>query len=164
MRAPVLLLGLGNRLAGDDGVGAHIVTAVKNDPLVPSGVEIREGGSDLLRLLPHLDGRRHLVIVDALLDPARAGEVTVVTDTECFEMEQPHAHQLSAVQALALMRRLDPGLARTACTWVAIAVSSATLSRNLSPELSRALPGIVQRVLGILHELTGTTSSPGAVS
>jgi hydrogenase maturation protease len=164
MRAPVLLLGLGNRLAGDDSIGAHIVAAVKSDPRVASGVEVREGGSDLLRLLPHLEGRRHLVIVDALLDHARVGDVSVVTDTDCFETDQPHAHRLSAVQALALMRKLNPGLAHTTCTWVTVAVSGATLSRDLSPELSQALPELVQRVLDILHELTGATSSPGPAS
>jgi hydrogenase maturation protease len=153
MASPVLVLGLGNPLAGDDGIGARVVAALAADARLPQGVEVMQGGSDLLRLTDALSGRLHVVLIDAILDPDRPGAVDVMTSTQALNQHQGHAHHLSAVQSLALLRAVYPELARASMTWVAIAVGGARITHDISPELEAALPDILDRVLAILQEL-----------
>jgi hydrogenase maturation protease len=153
MAAPVLVLGLGNQLAGDDGIGARVASALAADPRLPAGVEARQAGSDLLRLADALSGRRNVVLVDAVLDADRVGAVDVVADTLSLGQHQGHAHHLSAVQSLALLRTVRPELARSAVTWITIAIGDVRIARDLSPELESALPEIVEQVLAILQPL-----------
>jgi hydrogenase maturation protease len=150
--APVLLVGLGNTLAGDDGVGARIVAALARDPRLPAGVEAVQGGSDLLRLAACMAGRGHVVLVDALLDPAGTGRVSVRTDESGFDTSQPHAHHLSAVQAMGLLRVVVPGLAELRTTWVGVHVAGARVSRDLSPGLQALLPEITDAVLAVVQQ------------
>jgi hydrogenase maturation protease len=153
MTVPVLVLGLGNPLCGDDGIGARVAAALAADPRLPGGVEARRAGSDLLRLADALSGRRHVVLVDAILDPERCGAVNVVADIRSLDNYQGHAHHLSAVQSLALLRTVRPELAASAVTWVTIAVGDVRIARGLSPALEAALPGILEQVLAILTSL-----------
>lgn len=63
----VLILGIGNILQKDDGVGVHVVneiSAAVND--LPGDVEVFDGGTFGYDLLPVMSGRKKIVIVDAL--------------------------------------------------------------------------------------------------
>jgi hydrogenase maturation protease len=68
-----LVIGLGNALAGDDGVGSHIMRRLSQDERLPGDVDVLEGGTDLLRLAHELEGRPRVVLVDALLHPGEPG-------------------------------------------------------------------------------------------
>jgi hydrogenase maturation protease len=68
-----LVIGLGNGLAGDDGVGSHIMRRLSQDERLPGDVDVLEGGTDLLRLAHELEGRPRVVLVDALLHPGEPG-------------------------------------------------------------------------------------------
>ena len=66
---PILVLGVGNLLLKDEGVGAHFVEAFRKRTL-PSGVEVVDGGARGIDLLAMIEGRKLVVIVDC----ARMGE------------------------------------------------------------------------------------------
>jgi hydrogenase maturation protease len=155
MRAPVLLVGLGNALAGDDGAGARVAALLAADPRLPGGVEALVAGTDLLRVSHALEGRQHVVLVDALEDPSRPGAVTVHTDADEFDERQGHAHHLSAVQALDLLRCVVPGLGEVPCTWISVAIGEARLSHELSPAVAAAFPELLETVLRTLREVSG---------
>ncbi len=60
------VLGLGNLLHTDDGVGVHAIHQLQLDPRVPPGVVLLDGGTLGLGLLPHISGFGRLVVVDAV--------------------------------------------------------------------------------------------------
>jgi hydrogenase maturation protease len=62
----VLLLGIGNILLGDDGLGSWFATAFPQRYVVPPKLEVIEGGTLGLELLDSIAGRRALVVVDAV--------------------------------------------------------------------------------------------------
>ncbi|MGD2103555.1 MAG: hydrogenase maturation protease [Anaerolineae bacterium] len=64
MRPSTLILGLGNPLRGDDGVGPRLVEGLKRRCL-PEGVTALDGGTGGLDLIRLLEERRRVVIVDA---------------------------------------------------------------------------------------------------
>jgi hydrogenase maturation protease len=61
-----LVLGLGNLVHADDGVGVHAINALQRDPRVPPRFVLLDGGTLGLGLLHHLSDVRRLVVIDAI--------------------------------------------------------------------------------------------------
>jgi len=141
---PLLVIGLGNPLMGDDGAGCVVAERLARDPRLPPGVEVIRGGSDLLRYLGQMEGRSRVVVVDAIEDSAEPGSVLRFEDFESeLDGHQVHAHHLSAVQAIRLLQLEAP----VRCTLLGIAISSAAMVDGLSPALEARIPEVVDRVL-----------------
>ncbi|HVP64150.1 MAG TPA: hydrogenase maturation protease [candidate division Zixibacteria bacterium] len=73
-----LILGLGNVIMGDEGVGVHVVRALEQHPL-PPGVECLDGGTGGFILLEPLESADHIVLIDATSDGNPPGTVTRTT-------------------------------------------------------------------------------------
>jgi hydrogenase maturation protease len=70
-----LVLGLGNVIMGDEGIGVHVVRALSQHPL-PSGVECLDGGTGGFILLEPLQLADRIILVDATDDGRPVGTVT----------------------------------------------------------------------------------------
>jgi hydrogenase maturation protease len=66
LESKTLVLGLGNLVHSDDGLGVHAIQSLTNDPRVPSDVVLMDGGTQGLSLLPHISSVQHLLVIDAL--------------------------------------------------------------------------------------------------
>jgi len=66
LSTPVLVLGLGNLLLRDDGVGLELLRRLEADTAPSDGVEFLDGGTQGIALLPWMAGRRALLILDAI--------------------------------------------------------------------------------------------------
>ncbi|MDP2996782.1 MAG: hydrogenase maturation protease [Bryobacterales bacterium] len=147
---PNLVIGLGNPLMGDEGIGWHILDRLAADPRLPQDTELLWGSTDLLACAGQMEGRRRIVLIDAMLDPSHAGSVAVYSDRDGFphlDEGQEHAHQLSAVQALRLLQSCSPGLRTVPVTLIAIAIDGASVTMELSPALSAGMPELLDRIL-----------------
>lgn len=75
-RTDIRILGCGNLLMGDDGVGIHIIEELKRmHPYQPGGVEIVDAGTCGLDILNFLEGPKKVIIVDAVATGARVGSI-----------------------------------------------------------------------------------------
>ncbi|MBI4912150.1 MAG: hydrogenase maturation protease [Acidobacteria bacterium] len=70
-----LVLGLGNTLMGDEGVGVRVVELLLEGPPPPPGVTCLDGGTGSLVLLEPMQGARRLLLVDASADGHPPGTV-----------------------------------------------------------------------------------------
>jgi hydrogenase maturation protease len=73
-----LVLGLGNVLMGDEGIGVYVVRALEQHTL-PEGVECLDGGTGGFTLLEPLENADRIVLVDAAADGNPPGTVTRTT-------------------------------------------------------------------------------------
>lgn len=64
-RKPVLILGVGNLLLGDEGIGIHAVERMQASSL-PEFVEVLDGGTGSFELLYSIYGRKKVIIIDAI--------------------------------------------------------------------------------------------------
>ena len=151
---PILLIGLGNPLMGDDGVGAAVAGHLAAGAGLPDCVEALPGGTDLLRLANQIEGRTHVLVIDALqevsAEPGSLLEINPASDA--FDDRQPHAHHLSALAAIRLLRLTT----EVPITLLGVAVPSASAGPGLSPALAARLPDILNRVLQYLENLAAT--------
>lgn len=149
---PLLVIGLGNPLMGDEGIGWHVARRLAGDPRLPDTVEVISGGTDLLRHAGPIEGRRRVVVIDAIQEDGQAGSVSILDeDFPALDGRQQHAHHLSAVQAIGLLRMITP----VRFTLLGISISSAAVNSQLSPALAARMPAILDRVL---QELMCTSS------
>jgi hydrogenase maturation protease len=62
----ILVLGVGNLVHSDDGLGVHAIRKLNNDPRIPSDIVLMDGGTQGLSLLPHISSSQRLLVIDAL--------------------------------------------------------------------------------------------------
>ena len=99
---PVLVLGLGNLLLGDDGVGLRMLEAMGSAPV---GTELVDGGTQGLALLSYLENREAIIILDAVGLGAPPGTVHVLhgEDIDRFRAARAStAHEGNALELLAI--------------------------------------------------------------
>jgi len=140
----VLILGIGNILMGDEGIGVYVVRHLEEQPL-PAGVECLDGGTGSLQLLEPMQGADRVVLVDATLDDNPPGSVRRLRPR--FSKDYPPtltAHDIGLKDLLdALFLLGNP----PEVTLFAISiVAPGELHVGLSDELAALLPEIADRV------------------
>lgn len=71
----VLVLGVGNLLMGDEGVGIHVLRRLEAAAPIP-GVRLLDGGTGGVNLLREFDGAEDVILIDATRDGRAAGTIT----------------------------------------------------------------------------------------
>jgi hydrogenase maturation protease len=148
-----LILGLGNSLMGDDGIGGKVAELLSIDPRLPPNVHVFCGGTDLLRWADQMEGCERVLLVDAILGNGSVGSVEIFAD-DFSELEdrQWNVHHLSVRQAIGLLQASSPGLRNVRFILIAVNIASVETHEGLSSELSASLPGIVESVLQACRE------------
>ena len=142
-----LVLGLGNPLMGDDGAGVAALERLRSDWVVPPEVELIDGGTWGMNLLPFIETARHLILIDAIRTGAAPGTLTVLERGELpryFALKlSPHQIDLREILALAELRGLLPD------DLVAIGLEPerVDLELGLSPRVSAGLGKVVDLVV-----------------
>ncbi len=81
-RAPVLVLGLGNPILADDGVGLELLREFEHLRAPDPRVEYLDGGTQGIALLGELSGRRALLILDAMALGGEPGDVHLLAEIQ----------------------------------------------------------------------------------
>jgi hydrogenase maturation protease len=148
-----LLLGLGNPILTDDGVGIHVVRAVAAR-WTGDGVEFQEAAVGGLRLLEVIAGYDRLILVDAMQTPDGApGHIFRLTPADLRKsLHAGSTHDLSFQGALAWGRQIGMALPPDgAITIIAVEAEDVlTFGEALTPAVASALPDAVEAVLAEL--------------
>ncbi len=77
MEDRVLIMGVGNYLMGDEGVGVHAAQKLMSSGL-PGYVDVLDGGTGGFHLLEYFEKYRQVILVDATLDGQKAGTIRLI--------------------------------------------------------------------------------------
>jgi hydrogenase maturation protease len=157
----VIVIGLGNPLLGDDGVGWRVADEVEGrlEAARQTGreipeVEIERLGVGGLRLMECLTGYDAAILVDAAEFPDRpCGEVRYCSFEDLTDYAAGHldsAHDASLRTALALGRRLGADLPARIDTVTIQAHRTDEFSEELSPAVLAAIPAAASAVVKLL--------------
>jgi hydrogenase maturation protease len=101
------VVGLGNLVHADDGVGVHAIQRLIGDPRVPSDVRLMDGGTQGLALLPHISGYDRLLVIDAVDVGAEPGTLIRLEGKACESLPgKPSVHQLGFADMMIALRLL----------------------------------------------------------
>ena len=108
----VLVLGIGNLLWADEGFGVRAVEALNQAYRFPDGVELMDGGTLGLSLLPYVETSRRVLVFDAVDFGLMPGELKVLRDAEVpawgARKMSPHQNGFNDVLALAQLHGAAP--------------------------------------------------------
>lgn len=141
---PTLVLGIGNLLMGDEGVGVHALRAFARDPW-PESVTLLDGGTGGFHLLEYLSDYPRIVMVDATMDGAPAGTVSVLTPRYASDFPRAlTAHDIGLrdlIESAALLGPLPE------ITLVTVSIEEIrSMVTDLSAPVAAAIPLVRERV------------------
>jgi hydrogenase maturation protease len=149
-----LILGLGNILMGDEGVGVHVVRAVEQRLVqafeLPSNIECLDGGTGGFILLEPLQQADRIVLIDAAADGNPPGTVTRTTPK--FARDYPPtltAHDIGVKDLLDVFYMQGGG--RDVVLYAITIDPQQPISLSLSATVTRAAEEAVQLILGELE-------------
>lgn len=154
MAGDVLILGIGNLLMGDEGVGIHVVRELETRPL-PPGVICCDGGTGSFLLLGPMQSAKRVILIDATADGEAPG--TLRRREPRFSTDYPRtltAHDIGLKDLLDAFHLMGAPVAVTLFT---VSISPLQdLSVGLSSAVAESVPRAVERILAEL--------SPGPVA
>ena len=153
MDAPTtLVIGLGNPLMADDGVGLAALARLTGRWRVPPAVELLDGGTWGLRLLPCIETAERLLLLDAVEAGAEPGTL-VVLEREAIprlfaQKISPHQIDLREVLALAELRGRPPA----EVVAIGIQPGQVTMAPGLTPAVEAGLEAMVLAAVSRLRD------------
>jgi hydrogenase maturation protease len=152
-RTPVLVLGLGNVVCTDDGVGIAAVHKLLREYAMPEGVVAVDGGTLGLSLLPLVDNASQVIMVDAVAADEPPGTQVRVEGDEVAPAvyERLSPHQIGVADLLAGASLLDRYPDRVVI--LGVVPDSIELGLRRTPAVEAAVPRLVERVVEELTEL-----------
>lgn len=96
----VLVLGLGNILLSDEGVGVQAIEEFQRRYDCSGDIEIIDGGTIGLELLPYFEGRSHLLIMDAVKSDQKPGTIVRIEDPPAYFRNRTSPHQIGLADVL----------------------------------------------------------------
>lgn len=160
-----LVLGVGNILLGDEGIGVRVVEELTNRYAFPEEVMVLDGGTAGIELLRYIEGRDLLILIDAMRADLPPGTVFKVEGEDVpkrfMTRISPHQIGLSDLLAAGILCDRIP----TRITLFGIEPERLETGITLSPTVEGSLEKIIGAVLAELdkagYEAPALLASPG---
>jgi hydrogenase maturation protease len=142
-----LILGLGNLLLKDDGLGVAAVRSLVDQYEIPEGVQVLDGGTLGLSLLPHLEDAERAILVDAISDDAPVASFVRLEgeDVAPAVAARLSPHQIGVSDLLEGARWL--GRSPEVVLLLGLVPGSIELGLERSAAVEASLPRLVERVV-----------------
>lgn len=103
----ILVLGLGNILLSDEGMGVRVVEELQRCYEFPDSVDIVDGGTIGMELLPYFDERSHVLIIDAVKSGNKPGAIVRIDDPPAYFSSKISPHQIGLADVLGVAAITD---------------------------------------------------------
>jgi len=144
---PILVLGIGNLLMADDGIGVRVVQGLADRYRFPAGVTVLDGGTLGLDLLPRLEGVERLLVVDAVETGGKPGTMVRLTGDDIpLALETKVSPHQMGLKDLLTVASLQGHVPREMVLW-GVQPASIELEMALTPAVAKTLPLLEEEVL-----------------
>jgi len=147
----ILILGIGNYLMGDEGVGVHVANRLQNANL-PPGVDVVDGGTGGFHLLGYFEGYESVILVDATLDNHPVGTIRLIKPR--FAQDFPKAMSThdsglkDMVSALQLLGKIP-----TIHLFVVSIESLQQQGIELTAEVEKVIPLLIKKIRNLVGDI-----------
>jgi hydrogenase maturation protease len=147
----VLILGIGNLILKDEGIGVHVVRALQEKKLPPE-LDIVDGGTATMDLLSVIYESDRIIVIDALKAGGKPGTIYRCLPEDLMETpERPLSlHQLGLLDVLGMSRRLG---ANASVVIIGVEPKEISWGLELTEELQAAVPRLIEAVVKELRGL-----------
>ena len=145
-----LVLGIGNYLMGDEGVGVHLVEAL-NKLELPEHVDVLDGGTGGFLLLNCFEAYGHIIFVDATMDGKPEGSINLIRPK--FASDFPTAlsvHDVGLKDMIEAVYLMD---SKPQIDLFTISIQEMKpMTLELSPKVKDAIPSTIEQILELCEE------------
>jgi len=147
----ILILGVGNFLMGDEGVGVHLVQEMVKLNL-PDYVDILDGGTGGFLLLNCFEAYKTVIFVDATMDGQEEGTISLIRPK--FASDFPSAlsvHDVGLKDMIEAVYLMD---AKPDIHLFTISINEiAPMTVELSSQVKKAIPETIEKILNLTEKL-----------
>ena len=148
----MVILGIGNVLQKDDGLGVYASTYLKKNYTFSKEIEIINGGVEGINLFSILEQNKHVLILDSIEVGDIAGAIYLIPSSELsgHGLNSGGAHEIGVIQCLDMLEL--QGKAQPKATLLGIVPKHVTFDMALSDTIAEAFNGYIQVALNYLKE------------
>ena len=149
----IVVLGVGNILLSDEGVGVRVVEKLEAEYIVPPEVEIIDGGTCGMEMLDQLEDLDGLIVVDCVRhgQPPATPVLLKGDQVPVFFKTKLSPHQISLSDVLASLELTDTAPKTTVI--IGIQPASMSLGMELTPEVAARVPELLATTIAELKAL-----------
>ena len=150
-----IVLGVGNPILCDDGVGIHVAREIKNrvdDPNIDVDIALT-GGMNLLDLLTGYD--KAILIVAVNIKDAKVGDVKRFLLSNLSTTHSNNPHDVSLMEALELAKKLGENRIPKEIIVIGIVLKEIpyVFGETLSPEIAKAVPKAIKMAMNEIDKI-----------
>ncbi len=141
------ILGVGNYLMKDEGFGCHVISYIEKNMKIPQGIEILDGGSAGIQLLPFFRNCNRLLIIDAIKMEEPPGTLVTFSKSDFQTVahgQRTSPHQIGILELLAIME-FDGSMPDT--SFLCAVPKEISEGVELTPELQAQVPRAADHAL-----------------
>lgn len=148
----VVVLGVGNVILADEGVGVRVVEALERDYALPAGVVVIDAGTSGMEMLEDMSDLDFLLVVDAIAAGKAPGELVQLRGDEVpvFFRRNLSPHGIGLSDVLAALEFLGAEPKETVI--LGVQPTSLELSTELTPTIAARVPDLVAQVVDELTQ------------
>lgn len=141
---PILILGVGNILMKDDGVGVYVAQKMM-DMNLPPDVEVMDGGVKGLDLIYYIEGRKKVIVVDAITLDDVPGSIYRFTDKDLAEKKQflRTAHGIDFHDVVKMAERFSENKPEEV-VFIGIVPEDISEGLELTPKIEQKIPRLIE--------------------
>ena len=158
MNSRIVVIGIGNLLLMDEGIGVHTINELEKHDL-PESIEIYDGGTGGFKLIDLMHGAARVIFIDAVETGKAPGSVTIFSAEEVHSLYNKKKYSLHDTDLMEIIKMTelldDPPIIEI----VGIQPKTINYGTTLSKELAGSMSNIVNSVLKRIEEVCSTPSA-----
>ncbi|MGD8780473.1 MAG: HyaD/HybD family hydrogenase maturation endopeptidase [Ignavibacteria bacterium] len=151
MKNPIMVIGVGNLIQMDDGFGIHVLNELSKYEM-PAEVELFDGGTLGIDLMPWIEGREKLIFIDCVKGGNKPGIIYKFRPEDLTYEEEIKisVHQIGLIESLQMIAMT--GNAPDKITIFGVEPNVIDWGEELTDELKRVIPKVVKLVIREIEE------------
>jgi len=145
-----LVLGIGNPIMGDDGVGFHIAQELAKE-IKNENIDVKDTGADGLNLLELITGYDSVIIIDAIMtEDGEVGEIYRLKPEDFVKTVHPTTspHNVNLATVIEIGRRYLEGQMPSKIVVFAVNIQEVTeFTEEMTERVKKAIPRVMSLIL-----------------
>jgi hydrogenase maturation protease len=147
----ILILGIGNVLMGDEGIGVHTIKELENVTLPPN-VDLLDGGTGGFHLMSYFQEYRKIIMIDATMDGKETGSVSLIKPRFASDFPKSlSAHDIGLkdmIESITIIDKLPE------IFLITVTISEIrSMYMELSEEVKNAIPDVIKKIKELLSKM-----------
>jgi len=145
----ILILGIGNILMGDEGVGVHTIKALEQNSFFEE-IDLLDGGTGGFHLMAYFQEYHNIIMIDATMDKKRAGTVSVIEPKFASDFPKSlSAHDIGLkdmIESITILGKLPK------IYLITVTIDSIqSMHMELSTEVKNAIPKVIDNIKELIE-------------